>query len=53
MGIDCIQWHSSRHDSTIIEDRLADKVADMQLIVVSIDMAGSAEFVNYAESIQA
>ena len=35
----------------MIEDRLADKVADIQLMVVSADMAGSAEFIGYIESL--
>ena len=35
----------------MIEDRLADKMADIQLVVVSADIAGSNEFVNYTESI--
>ena len=35
----------------MIEDGLADKIADMRLIVVSIDIAGSAEFVGYIESL--
>ena len=51
MGIDCIQWYSSRHDRAMIEDRLADKAADAWLIVVSADMVGSDEFVGYIESI--
>ena len=51
LEINCIQWHSSRHDGMMIEDGLADKMADVQLVVVSADIAGSNEFINYTESI--